>query len=203
MYEAKFQNFDDPAGSAATALRVAALRRELKRRGLDGFLVPHADRHQSEYLPPCEERLAWLTGFTGSAGHALILADRAVLFTDGRYTLQAHEQIDLDVFSIEHMVEKPLAEWLEANLPAGAQLGFDPWLHTAENAEKLGKACAAAGATFVAVEPNPIDALWKDRPDPPLGAVTLHDARYAGEDAGSKLMRIREELRKLRADVLV
>ncbi len=203
MYEAKFQNFDDPAGGAATAPRVAALRAELKRRGLDGFLVPHADRHQSEYLPACEEQLAWLTGFTGSAGNALILADRAVLFTDGRYTLQAREQTDLNIFSIEHMVEKPLAEWLEANLPAGAKLGYDPWLHTAENADKLGKACTAAGATLLAVEPNPIDAIWKDRPDPPLGAVTLHDARYAGEDASSKLMRIREELRKLRADVLI
>jgi Xaa-Pro aminopeptidase len=203
MYEAKFQTFDDPAGSAATVTRVAALRAELKRRGLDGFLVPHADRHQSEYLPASEERLAWLTGFTGSAGNALILADRAVLFTDGRYTLQAREQTDPNVFSIEHMVEKPLAEWLEANLPAGTKLGYDPWLHTAENAEKLGKACTAAGATLVAVEPSPIDAIWKDRPDPPLGAVMLHDARYAGEDAASKLMRIREELRKLRAEVLV
>ena len=203
MYEAKFQTFDDPAGSAATVTRVAALRAELKRRGLDGFLVPHADRHQSEYLPGSEERLAWLTGFTGSAGNALILADRAVLFTDGRYTLQAREQTDPNVFSIEHMVEKPLAEWLEANLPAGTKLGYDPWLHTAENAEKLGKACTAAGATLVAVEPSPIDAIWKDRPDPPLGAVMLHDARYAGEDAASKLMRIREELRKLRAEVLV
>ncbi len=203
MYEAKFQTFDDPAGSAATAPRVAALRAELKRRGLDGFLVPHADRHQSEYLPASEERLAWLTGFTGSAGNALILADRAALFTDGRYTLQAREQTDPNVFSIEHMVEKPLAEWLEANLPAGTKLGYDPWLHTAENAERLGKACTAAGATLVAVEPSPIDAIWKDRPDPPLGAVTLHDARYAGEDASSKLMRIREELRELRAEVLV
>ena len=115
------------------------MRAELKRRGLDGFLVPHADRHQSEYLPASEERLAWLTGFTGSAGNALILADRAALFTDGRYTLQAREQTDPNVFSIEHMVEKPLAEWLEANLPAGTKLGYDPWLHTAENAEKLGQ----------------------------------------------------------------
>src|SRR5688500_8623723 len=139
MYEAKFQTFDDPAGSAATVTRVAALRAELKRRGLDGFLVPHADRHQSEYLHASEARLAWLNGFTGSAGNALILADRAVLFTDGRYTLQAREQTDPNVFSIEHMVEKPLAEWLEANLPAGTKLGYDPWLHTAENAEKLGK----------------------------------------------------------------
>jgi Xaa-Pro aminopeptidase len=179
------------------------LRAELKRRHLDGFIVPHADRHQSEYLPPSEERLAWLTGFTGSAGTALILADRAVLFTDGRYSLQAREQTDPALFTIEHMVEKPLAAWLEANLPHGAKIGYDPWLHTAEAVEKLGKACAAAGAMLMAAEPNPVDVIWKDRPAPPLGPVTLHDIRYAGEEAGSKLTRIREELHRLRADALV
>ena len=203
MYEAKFQNFDDPVGGDTTAPRVAALRAEIKRRHLDGFLVPHADRHQSEYLPPCEERLAWLTGFTGSAGSAVILADRAVLFTDGRYTLQAREQTDPSIFAIEHMVEKPLSLWLEANLPVHAKLGYDPWLHTAEGLEKLGKACAMAGAMLVAVEPNPLDAIWKDRPPLPFGAVVLHDARYTGEEAGSKLARIRNELPKLRADALV
>ncbi len=203
MYEAKFQTFDDPAGGGATAPRVAALRAELKRRGLDGFIVPHADRHQSEYLPASEERLAWLTGFTGSAGNAVILADRAVLFTDGRYTLQAREQTDPALFTIVHMVEKPLSVWIEENLTAGAKLGYDPWLHTAENAEKLGKAAVTAGATLVAVEPNPIDAIWKERPQPPLGQVALHDARYAGEDANAKLTRIRDELKTLRADALV
>src|SRR3954471_11889838 len=150
MYEAKFQTFDDPSGGGEVAPRVAALRAELKRRHLDGFVVPHADRYQSEYLPPSEERLAWLTGFTGSAGIAVVLAERAVLFTDGRYTLQAREQTDPALFTIEHMVQKPLSTWLEANLPAHAKLGYDPWLHTAENAEKLGKACAAAGAMLMA-----------------------------------------------------
>jgi Xaa-Pro aminopeptidase len=182
---------------------VAALRAELKRRGLDGFIVPHADRHQSEYLPPSEERLAWLTGFTGSAGTAIVLADRAVLFTDGRYTLQAREQIDTSIFSIEHMGETPLDAWIEANLSSGIKLGYDPCLHTADAAEKLGKACAAAGATLVGVEPNPIDAIWKDRPQQPLGAVKLHDLRHAGEDAATKLAHIRDELGRLRADALV
>jgi Xaa-Pro aminopeptidase len=203
MYQAQFQSFDDPSSAAATAPRVAALRAELKRRGLDGFIVPHADRHQSEYLPASEERLAWLTGFTGSAGTAVVLLDRAVLFTDGRYTLQAREQIDTGIFSIEHMAEKPLDSWLEANLPSGTKLGYDPWLHTTDAAEKLGKACVAAGATLAGVEPNPIDAIWTDRPQPPLGAVKLHDLRYAGEDAATKLARIRDELGKLRADALV
>ncbi len=203
MFEALFQSFDDPGAGGATAPRVAALRAELARRGLDGFLVPHADRHQSEYLPPSEERLAWLTGFTGSAGSAVVLADRAVLFTDGRYSLQAREQIDPAIFVVEHSVEKPLDTWLEANLPAGAKLGYDPWLHTTDAAEKLAKACASAGATLVAAEPNPIDAIWPARPQPPLGAVVLHDPRYAGEDAGAKLARIRNEIGKLRADALV
>ena len=203
MYEAKFQTFDDPPGPGATAPRLAALRAELKRRHLDGFLVPHADRHQSEYLPPSEQRLSWLTGFTGSAGAAVILADRAVLFTDGRYILQAREQTDPALFKVEHMVENPLAAWMEANLPHGAKVGYDPWLHTAEAVEKLGKSCAAASVMLMAVEPNPIDVIWKDRPAPPLGPVTLHDVRYAGEEANSKLARIREELHKLRADALV
>jgi Xaa-Pro aminopeptidase len=203
MYEAKFQTFDDPAGGAATAPRVAALRAELKRRHLDGFIVPHADRHQSEYLPACEERLAWLTGFTGSAGTAVILADRAVLFTDGRYTLQAREQTDPSLFTIAHMVEQPMTDWLQQHLPHGAKVGYDPWLHTAENVEKLAKACADCAGMLLALEPNPIDPIWKDRPAPPQGQVTLHDARYAGEDAAGKLARLREELKKLRADALV
>ncbi len=204
MYEALFQTFENPSGGAASvAPRVAALRAELKRRALDGFIVPHADRHQSEYLPACEERLAWLTGFTGSAGVALVLADRALLFTDGRYMLQAQAQTDTAVFSIEHLVESPLPEWLQANLPHGTKLGYDPWLHTAEQAEKLGKACASARATLLAAEPNPIDAIWTDRPPPPRGEVVLHELRYAGIDAAAKLARVREEIGNLRADALV
>ena len=106
-FHAQFQTFDDPPEAAQAAPRVAALRAELARRGLDGFVVPHADRFQNEYLPPSEERLAWLTGFTGSAGAAVILADKAALFVDGRYTIQAHDQVDGALFTIEHLIEKP------------------------------------------------------------------------------------------------
>src|SRR5580700_10586544 len=129
-FHAQFQTFDDPPEAAQAAPRVAALRAELARRGLDGFIVPHADRHQNEYLPPSEERLAWLSGFSGSAGVAFVLADRAVLFVDGRYTLQAREQTDPAVFVIEHLVERPPETWIEQNLAAGTKLGYDPWLHT-------------------------------------------------------------------------
>jgi len=203
MFEARFQSFEDRTERAASGARVAALRTELARRGLTGFIIPRSDRHQNEYVPASEERLAWLTGFTGSAGAAIVLMERAVLFVDGRYTLQVREQVDTSLFTIEHLVETPPDRWIETNLTNADRLGYDPWLHTVESAERLAKACAAAGATLVAVEPDLIDAIWSDRPSPPLGAVMLHDLRFAGEAAEDKLARIRAELVKLRADALV
>jgi Xaa-Pro aminopeptidase len=203
MFEARFQSFDDSSGSAESARHVERLRAELKRRGLDGFVVPRADRQQNEYLPASEERLAWLTGFTGSAGFALVLADRAALFVDGRYTVQAGTQVDVKIFSIAHLVESPPEQWIEQNLKSGAKLGYDPWLHTSGNVEKLRQACANAGASLVPVDDNPIDALWSDRPAPPAGAVVLRDIKLAGESASDKLKRIRGEIGKLRADVAV
>jgi Xaa-Pro aminopeptidase len=203
MFEARFQSFEDRTERAASGARVAALRTELARRGLTGFIVPRSDRHQNEYVPASDERLAWLTGFTGSAGAAIVLRERAVLFVDGRYTLQVREQVDTSLFAIEHLVETPPDRWIETNLTSADRLGYDPWLHTVESAERLAKACAAAGATLVAVEPDLIDAIWSDRPAPPLGPITLHDLRFAGEAAEEKLARIRAELSKLRADALV
>jgi Xaa-Pro aminopeptidase len=203
MFEARFQSFDDHADRAASAQRIKALRTELARRALTGFIVPRADRHQNEYVPASEERLAWLTGFTGSAGTAIVLMERAVLFVDGRYTLQVRDQVDTSLFAIEHLVETPPDKWIEQNLTSSDRLGYDPWLHTAEGAERLGKACAAVGATLIAVEPDLIDTIWTDRPAPPLGAVSLHDLRFAGEPSDAKLARIRAEGTKLRADALV
>jgi len=203
MFAARFQSFEDKAERSASGPRLAALRTELARRGLTGFIVPRSDRHQNEYVPASEERLAWLTGFTGSAGAAIVLMQRAVLFVDGRYTLQAREQVDTSLFSIEHLVETPPDKWIETNLTPADRLAYDPWLHTVESAERLGKACATAGATLVAVEPDLIDQLWTDRPAPPLGAVKLHELGFAGETAEAKLARIRAELAKLRADALV
>jgi Xaa-Pro aminopeptidase len=203
MFEAHFQSFEDRCERANSAARVAALRAELARRGLDGFIVPRADRYQNEYVPPSAERLAWLTGFTGSAGVAIVLAERAVVFVDGRYLVQVQDEVDGAIFAVAHLVDEPPAQWIEANLPAGAKLGYSPWLHTVEGAERLAKACAAAGASLVAVNDNPIDAVWNGRPPPPLGAVVLHDLRFAGEEAEAKLSRVRAELQKLNADALV
>src|SRR5947209_3802336 len=203
MFEAKFQTFDDRTERAASAPRVAALRTELAHRGLTGFIVPRADRQQNEYVPASEERLSWLTGFSGSAGTAIVLIERAALFVDGRYTLQARDQVDTSLFEIVPSAETPPDQWLEKTLTGADRLGYDPWLHTSEGAEKLGKACTAAGAALVAVEPDLIDALWSDRPEPPLGPVTLHDVRFAGEEAITKLSRIRPEIARLRAHALV
>jgi Xaa-Pro aminopeptidase len=203
MFEAHFQSFEDVPEGAASAPRVKALRTELARRGLTGFIVPRADRHQNEYVPAADERLAWLTGFTGSAGAAVVLMDRAALFVDGRYTLQVRQQADTSLFAIEHLVETPPHQWLEPNLTAQDRLGYDPWLHTVESAERLAKACAASGATLVAVEPDLFDAIWTDRPGPPLGPILLHDVAFAGEEPTTKLARIRPEIGKLKADALV
>src|SRR5258708_9660766 len=153
---AQCQSFDDAQETSESVPRLVALGAELARRGLDGFVVPHADRFQNESLPPSEERLAWLTGFTGSAGAAVILAERAVLFVDGRYTLQTRDQTDPKLFTIEHLVDKPPSAWIESNLKAGQKLGFDPWLHTAEGAERLAQACSHVGAILVATDPHPI-----------------------------------------------
>jgi Xaa-Pro aminopeptidase len=203
MFEARFQTFDDASERAQSPARVAALRASMENRGLDGFIVPRADRQQNEYLPSSEERLAWLTGFTGSAGLAIVLRDKAVLFVDGRYTVQAIAQIDGTIFSIEHLVDNPPDRWLEQNLKSGAKVGYDPWLHTSDGAERLRKACAAAGAELVAVEDNPFDALWTGRPAPPKGKVVIRDIKLAGENTADKLKRVRAELGKQRVDALV
>ncbi len=203
MFEARFQSFEDAAACAAAGPRIKSLRTELARRDLTGFIVPRADRHQNEYVPACEERLAWLTGFSGSSGTAIILLERAALFVDGRYTLQARQQVDTSLYAIEHLVENPPDTWLERNLSHTDRLGYDPWLHTVDGAERIRKACAAVGATPVPVESNPIDEIWTDRPPPPLGPVSVHDLRFAGEPSEHKLSRIAAELATLRADALV
>ena len=203
MFEAHFQSFEDRDERAASAPRVQALRTELAIRGLDGFFVPRADRFQNEYVPPCDERLAWLTGFTGSAGAAIVLKDRAVIFVDGRYVVQVREEVDEALFAVVHLVDEPPTLWIENNLRAETRLGYSPWLHTVEGAERLNKACAVAGAALIAVDDNPIDAIWTERPQPPLGAVVAHDLRFAGEEAKDKLARVVAELHKTAADALV
>jgi Xaa-Pro aminopeptidase len=183
--------------------RLDALRAELRRRNLDGFIVPRADEHQGEYVPRAARRLAWLTGFTGSAGWAVVLAEKAAIFVDGRYTLQVRDQVDTELFAPQHYPEMTPDAWLAANLPRGARFGFDPWLHALNDAERLAQACARAGAELVAVESNPVDAIWTSRPPPPLAPVIPHPLELAGEAAEAKRMRIAKLVADKGADAVL
>ncbi|MBV8661811.1 MAG: aminopeptidase P family N-terminal domain-containing protein, partial [Hyphomicrobiales bacterium] len=193
-FESVYQSFAEIGGPAHGAERVKALRAELAARGLAGFVTPRADEHQNEYVPASAERLLWLTGFSGSAGLAIVLQDKAALFVDGRYTVQAPAQVDGSVFTVCHVVDEPPSAWLEANLQSGGRVGYDPWLHTPDMVERLSKACRAAGGELVALESNPIDAIWLDRPAPPVGAVGERRPRLAGESGAAKIARARGAL---------
>ena len=195
MFESLFQTFTETSDPSTGAARVAALRDELHKRNLDGFVVPRADEHQNEYVPKGAERLAWLTGFTGSAGIAIVLAKEAAIFVDGRYTVQVREQVDTALFTPESLIDNPPEHWLEERLKDGQKLGYDPWLHTPGQVDRLTRAAKAAGAELVAVDDNPIDAVWPDRPAPPLGAVGLHRKRYSGLKAEAKLAAVRKTLK--------
>lgn len=203
MFEAHFQTFEEPESGVALTARLAAFREELRRRQLTGFVIPRADQQQNEYVAPSEERLAWLTGFTGSAGLAIVLTQEAAIFVDGRYTLQAAKQVDGKAWSVAPLVDPPPETWLAEHLAAGDRLGFDPWLHTFAAAERLATACARAGAELVAVEGNPLDSVWTERPAPPLGSVTVHGQAFAGETEADKLGRIRTEIARLGVEALV
>jgi Xaa-Pro aminopeptidase len=203
MFEAHFQTFEDPESGVALSARLSAFRDELAQRKLTGFVIPRADQQQNEYVAPSEERLAWLTGFTGSAGLAIVLTKEAAIFVDGRYTLQAGQQVDGKAWVVESLVEPPPETWLSAHLAANDRLGFDPWLHTTAAAERLAAACAKAGAELVAVESNPVDAVWTERPPAPLGPVAIHGRQFSGEIEAEKLQRIQGEIAKLAVDALV
>jgi len=191
------------ANTVEQAQRLAAVRQDLAARGLYGFVVPRADEHQGEYVPPHAERLAWLTGFTGSAGLAIVTADRAAVFVDGRYTLQVTVEVDGDLYEHRHLSDTPPAEWLAQAASAARQpdggpvrIGFDPWLHTPDGIARLRDACAKVGAEVVAIDgENPIDRAWQDRPAAPSSPVMRHPLEFAGESAEAKRQRIALSLR--------
>jgi Xaa-Pro aminopeptidase len=194
MFEAKFQSFADAAPGVDVGGRLAKLRAALAAQKLDGFLVPRADEHQNEYVPPCAERLAWLTGFTGSAGFAIALADAAAIFVDGRYTLQAREEVDAKLFSQQDVAQTPPSRWLAEHAKSGARIGYDPWIHTSRAIENFERALAGKNVELVALAANPIDALWTDRPPPPRGALAVQPEALAGAGARDKIAKLREAL---------
>ena len=172
------------------------MRAELAARGLGGFIIPHADEYQNEYLPACAERLAWLTGFTGSAGLALVLECEAAVFADGRYTLQLAAQTDSSAFTLLHLMDDPPPGWLAAHVGKGMTVGYDPRLHTPDSLAKFEKACARAGAKLVACEDNPLDAVWADQPPPPAAPVVPHDLAFAGKSAVEKRHELAADLKQ-------
>lgn len=191
-----FQTFDSAGDPSVGKPRVAKLREVLAAEGLDAFMVPRADEHQGEYVPARAARLKWLTGFSGSAGVAIILKDRAFIFVDGRYQLQVRQEVDLDVFSIENLIDNPPPAWIRENVGEGMRIGFDPWLHTIVEVKALKSSADKVGAELVPVHRNLVDAIWTDRPEPPLAPVELHPIAYAGELARDKLARLAAAIEK-------
>ncbi len=183
--------------------RLAALREQLKSDQLDGFVVPLTDEHMSEYVGSYAQRLAWLTGFEGSAGSAVVLPEEAAIFVDGRYTLQVRSQVDADHWSYQSVPETSIADWLKEHAPDGARIGYDPWLHSRDWVTRATEALKAKGASLVPVKRNPIDAVWADRPEASTERLIVHPDRLAGKSSAEKRHEIADWLVKQGADAAV
>ena len=183
--------------------RLAALREQLKSDRLDGFVVPLTDEHMSEYVGSYAQRLAWLTGFQGSAGAAVVLPEEAAIFVDGRYTLQVRDQVDGSHWSYQSVPDTSIAEWLRAHAPEGGRIGYDPWLHTKDWAAKAREALAEKGAELVAVGRNPIDSVWADKPEPSRAKLVVHPDSLAGRSSAAKRQEMADWLKAQKADAAV
>ena len=197
------QNFDIRGGAHLGRENLPRLRKHLQAAGLDGFYIPHEDEYQNEYLPTANERLAWATGFTGSAGAAMVFLDMAVIFADGRYTLQVRDQTDRSLLDVVSMPDPGPFGWLSAQKLAGKVVGYDPRLMTPNDVATLQAAATRAGAETRAVEDNPVDLAWDGRPDQPLAPVVPHTLEHAGVDAVEKRATIAAALKEDRADAAV
>jgi len=183
--------------------RLDNLRQELTRLQVDGFVVPRGDEHQGEYVALKSERLHWLTGFSGSAGTAVVLMDKAAVFVDGRYTLQAENEVDTNLFDVCHLVEMSPTDWIAKNLPGEAKLAFDPWLHTPGQVSRLETACMKAGAELIALDENPIDCAWSDQPPPPISPVVSHEDTFSGQPSLAKCQQLSSEFTSDQIDALI
>lgn len=198
-----FQGFDVTASADRGRERTDALRARFDDLGIDGVLVPRADRYQGEYVPASDARLAWLTGFAGSAGIALILRSSAHIFVDGRYTTQVRQQVDTDVFTPEDLIKTPPAKWLREKGSKGWRIGIDPWLHTIAVVRELENAAEEIGATIIRLEANPVDAIWRDRPAEPAGPVSIQPSRYAGPTPAEKGAEIKQTIHEAGAQAAI
>ncbi|WP_421933589.1 aminopeptidase P family protein [Phenylobacterium sp.] len=198
------QTFEETTDRSFGPRHVPLIRKAMADQGLDGFLVPHEDEHQNEYLPEANDRLAWATGFTGSAGAAVILKDKAAVFVDGRYTLQVRDQVDEATFEIRDLVDGGVPAYLETATAAGQVVGYDPRLHSPDALDRLKAAAAKAGAELKAVAANPLDQAWgAQRPAQPTAPVVPQPLEHSGEDSADKRLRIGKALAARNADATV
>ena len=200
---AMIQDFSVKGGPQAGRAHLPLLRRELSQRDLDGFIVPHEDEYQNEYLPAATDRLAWLTGFTGSAGAAIIMAKRAVMLVDGRYTLQVRDQVDASLFAYADLVETGIAGWIRSHTKTGDKLGYDPRLHSPDALAGIEAAAKASGAVLLAQDTNPIDVVWADRPSMPEARLSVQTLEYAGQPHGDKIAQTAKALKDSGAEAAV
>ena len=199
-----FQSFDPPQAAQVTAPRVAALRTLMAKLGIDAILIPRADEHQNEYVPPCAERLAWITGFTGSAGLAVVASKSAAVFVDGRYAVQAPQEVDTSIFDVNGIRNTDLLPWLTQKLPANANLGFDPKLHTIAEIEQLKSQLEEKGLTLKAVSRNLIDRVWgADRPNEPAGPIVVQPIDRAGREPAEKIADLQKALKAAHQDTVI
>ncbi|WP_027834436.1 aminopeptidase P family protein [Maritalea myrionectae] len=198
----RFQTFEERANPELVGPRVEALRKKMKTKKVDAFLVPRADAHRGENVPAGDERLSYISSFTGSAGTAIVAQDKAALVVDGRYTLQAPTQTDTDVFEIVDLSPTATADWLIANLKKGQKVGYDGWLHTPKEVETLDRKLAAKGIKLIEVS-NLVDAIWKDRPAPPTNDIYTLEVAQTGKSASDKLAELQKQMLEKGADYLV
>lgn len=185
-----------PVEHLSAADRLAQLRAQLATAGVDGFLVLQGDEFQGEFVAPYAERLAWLTGFTGSAGMAVVLQDKAALFVDGRYTLQVRDQADETLYEFCHLIDQPPSKWIKENLETGQKIGFDPHLFTPDQLKRLREACEKAGGSLVPVAANPVDAVWSTQPPRPCAPVKVHPMQLSGQSHADKRAEVAKKLRE-------
>src|SRR3954468_11119223 len=183
--------------------RLQALREQLKADRLDGFVVPLTDEHMSEYVGSYAKRLAWLTGFQGSAGSAVVLPQEAAIFVDGRYTLQVRDQVDGRHWSYQSVPETSTADWLKAHAPGGGRIGCEPCLHTKDGVKRAREALAEKGAELVAVRRNPIDAVWSDKPEPSKPWRVFRPAPLAAKSTAAKRREMADWLREEKPDAAI
>jgi Xaa-Pro aminopeptidase len=199
-----FQTYEPAQGGSESRERVGRLRELMARAGIDALLVPHADEYNNEYLPACAERLAFVTGFTGSAGTAIVAKHTAALFVDGRYILQAPKQVDTSIFEVMQIGKAKPSEWLAKTLKPGAVIGFDPKLHAPGGVDELARELEARRVRLKPLAGNPVDKLWgKGRPPPPQGTVVVHPLKYAGKSSEDKLAELQATLKKDGHDAVV